>query len=193
MTTPDAPAPDTLSEDVADLRAIVHALAEQLQDNTKQLEALRETPQGEHEPEGDGDGEKADDGKHVAPPLILRLPADEYDAELVQLDAWVRYVLVPNYCNEITSNAPWCARWWEHPQAIARLHALWTAWQELTTPEAGGWTGPSVWHRDHLDPCMAALRSPSGPFAACMTTESPQHHVLPVLPVDPVSAPPGGP
>ncbi|MGW7172259.1 DUF4913 domain-containing protein [Streptomyces xanthophaeus] len=37
------------------------------------------------------------------------------------------------------------------PVAVARLHALWLAWQELTDPATCGHTGPGVWHRDHLD------------------------------------------
>lgn len=180
--------PAELSEDVEDLRATVHELAAQLQDTTERLEALRELSGDTPADSGSDDNtNKTDDGTYPAPPLILRLPAGEYDAELMQLDAWVRYVLVPNYCNEITSSSTWCSKWWAHPQAITRLHALWIAWQELTTPEAGGWTGPSIWHRDHLDPCLAALRSPSGPFAACMTTpDTEQHAVLDVPPAVPV-------
>ncbi|GAA2105624.1 DUF4913 domain-containing protein [Streptomyces albiaxialis] len=189
--------PASVTEDVEDLRATVHALAAQLQDNTEKLGALIDfgaaggegdaheppSPDGEDTKEKKGKGS----GKPPAPPLILRLSPDEFDAELQQLDQWVRYVLVPTYLNEITSYAPWCSRWWEHPQAVARLHALWIAWQELTTPEAGGWTGPSVWHRDHLDPCLAALRSPGGPLTACMTTpDHRQHEHTHAPPVDPV-------
>ncbi|MFF7130481.1 DUF4913 domain-containing protein [Streptomyces sp. NPDC008240] len=51
--------------------------------------------------------------------------------------------------------------------AIARLHACWLAWQELTAPASCGYTGPNVWHRDHLDPCMRELRGPQGPFEGC--------------------------
>ncbi len=156
---PTAVDPATLMEDVADLRATVNELAAQLQDTTARVgfvldrETVGEAGQEEPEPgqvSGQATGES--EGKPPAPPLILRLPAHEFETELTALDAWVKHVLAPNYLNEVTSQAPWCARWWEHPQAVARLHALWVAWQELTTPEAGGWTGPSVWHRDHLDP-----------------------------------------
>ncbi|MGK5632603.1 DUF4913 domain-containing protein [Streptomyces sp. URMC 123] len=129
----------------------------------------------------------------AAPPLILKLDGDTHDAELAALALWVEYVLAGCYLTEVSAAAPWCARWFEHPQAVARLHALWLAWQELTTPEAGGYTGPSIWHRDHLDPCMAYLRSPSGPFAACMThPERPQHTVLPQPPVEPLPPPGSG-
>lgn len=92
---------------------------------------------------------------------------EEHD-ELLALDNWIRDVLIPTYIRQVSSRQPWCARWWEHPEAVARLHALWMAWQELTDEQAGGHTGPSVWHRDHLDDAMAKLRSPDGPFNACM-------------------------
>ncbi|MEV4437899.1 DUF4913 domain-containing protein [Streptomyces sp. NPDC049577] len=135
--------------------------------------------------------ESADEGRAEeprVPPLILKLEDQAaYDAELAALAMWVEYVLAACYLTEVSSSAPWCPRWFEHPQAVARLHALWLAWQELTTPEAGGYTGPSVWARDHLDPCMAQLRHPSGPFAACMThPERPQHALLQQPPVAPL-------
>ncbi|MBT2469543.1 hypothetical protein J7E97_17065, partial [Streptomyces sp. ISL-66] len=38
---------------------------------------------------------------------------------------------------------------------MARLHALWLAWQELTDPDTCGYAGPSTWHRDHQDPLHA--------------------------------------
>ncbi|MER6845813.1 DUF4913 domain-containing protein [Streptomyces platensis] len=210
-----APAPpadaaaDSMAEDVADLRALVHALAEQLEETTRRLEGVMEAAaeadadENDTEEEGAGGGEtsagtgdksgadgKESPKKSPAPPLILKLGGDEYDQELALLSNWVRYLLAPYYLTEISSQAPWCPRWWEHPQAVARLHALWTAWQELTTPEAGGWTGPSIWHRDHLDPCIAALRDPSGPFAGCMIKPEHEQHILPEQPYsDPLPLP----
>ncbi|MGW0467665.1 DUF4913 domain-containing protein [Streptomyces sp. NPDC003027] len=67
----------------------------------------------------------------------------------------------------------------EHPVAIARLHALWLAWQELTDPATCGYTGPSVWHRDHYDPCIRELRSSTGPFGGCVKGEHQINHRLP--------------
>lgn len=100
-------------------------------------------------------------------------------------------LLVPTYLGEISSSATWCASWWDHPAAVARLHALWLAWQQLTDPETCGLTGPSVWHRDHLDPAVSHLRAPDGPFAACMTDpDRPQHAVLMVPLVAPLPARP---
>lgn len=98
--------------------------------------------------------------------FILYLDGQEYHEALTRLSIWVHHLLLPVYGREITTGAPWCTRWWEHPEAIAQLYGAWMAWQELTSPD-GGLTGPSTWHRDHLSFAMAALRDPGGPFAGC--------------------------
>ncbi|MFG2307452.1 DUF4913 domain-containing protein [Streptomyces sp. NPDC048566] len=102
------------------------------------------------------------------PKFILYLDGLEYAQALRQLTLWTHHVLLPVYGREVTSSAPWCPRWWEHPEAVAQLHGLWLAWGELTGPE-GGPSGPAIWHRDHLGPVMGTLRDPSGPFAGCKT------------------------
>ncbi|MET9440156.1 DUF4913 domain-containing protein [Streptomyces sp. NPDC006610] len=101
-----------------------------------------------------------------SPPFILYLDGDAYVQELRLLATWVNSLLLPVYGRETHSGSPWCPRWWEHLEAVARLHALWLAWQELTDPAAGA-VGPSVWQRDHLGPALSELRDPAGPFAGC--------------------------
>ncbi|WP_405843751.1 DUF4913 domain-containing protein [Streptomyces sp. NBC_01518] len=103
-----------------------------------------------------------------APKFILYLQGPEYGQTLRKLTLWVHHVLLPVYGREVTSSAPWCSRWWEHPEAVAQLHALWLAWGELTdTGSPAGPTGPAAWHRDYLSSVMQNLRDPSGPFAGC--------------------------
>ncbi|MFJ2110791.1 DUF4913 domain-containing protein [Streptomyces sp. NPDC087850] len=185
----DTPTVEVLAEDFEDLKAVVHGFASQLEDNTKKVTQLASAvASGDGQ---DGDGEKGKEKeKPKTPPFILWLPGDKYATELAALAGWVRNLLVPSYFGEVSSSATWCAQWWEHPAAVARLHAAWLAWQELTNPETCGLTGPSVWHRDHLDPMLAQLRAADGPFAGCMTNpDRPQHTVLPVPPVDPSPAP----
>ncbi|WP_435127192.1 DUF4913 domain-containing protein [Actinacidiphila sp. bgisy144] len=110
--------------------------------------------------------------------FILALGGEAYATELAALADWVHYLFLPVYGREISTTRPWCATWYEHPEAVARLHALWLAWQQLTDAEAG-LSGPSTWHRDHLDHTLAQLRSPDGPFAACTTSPArPTHRVL---------------
>ncbi|MCI0689931.1 MAG: DUF4913 domain-containing protein [Sporichthyaceae bacterium] len=108
------------------------------------------------------------------------------------LEDWVRQVLVPVYVNgrEPGPLAPWCPRWWDHPEARARFYGLWLAFLELTDPDAGP-TGPGDWHRSHLDPTLARLRDPNGPFAGCTrAADSPPHRVGAPAPIQPASPPP---
>ncbi|MFE6364121.1 DUF4913 domain-containing protein [Streptomyces sp. NPDC057806] len=109
--------------------------------------------------------------------FILALGAKAYAEELAALTNWVHNLLLPVYGREITTGRPWCRQWQEHPEAVARLHALWLAWQQLTDVQAG-LTGPSTWHRDHLDPALLQLRTPDGPFGACTTSAARPHHRL---------------
>ncbi|MGW4031683.1 DUF4913 domain-containing protein [Streptomyces sp. NPDC004838] len=110
--------------------------------------------------------------------FILALGGEAYAVELAALSGWVNYLLLPVYGREISTTRPWCDQWHEHPEAVARLHALWLAWQQLTDAEAG-LSGPATWHRDHLDHTLVHLRSPDGPFAACTTSPTrPNHRVL---------------
>jgi hypothetical protein len=148
-----------MADDIADLHARLTRLVGQVDGLQATLDALHEdapTPAGPQP-------------VPASPPFILRLPDGPYETELAALVNWVEHILIPVYGREVSQGAPWCARWWEHQEAVARLHACWLAWQGLTDPATGGVTGPSTWHRDHLDPALRELRSPTGPFAACMT------------------------
>ncbi|MDA8368856.1 MAG: DUF4913 domain-containing protein [Nocardiopsaceae bacterium] len=101
-----------------------------------------------------------------ATPFIFNMSRDAYKGELAALVAWVNDFLVPVYVGD---NATWCPVWWEHHEAVGRLHALRLAYDELTDTAASGASGPGIWHRDHLDPVLARLCAESGPFAACLT------------------------
>jgi hypothetical protein len=72
----------------------------------------------------------------------------------------------------------WCARWWEHPEAVSRLEALWKAFEVLRLDPG---TGASTWWRDYADPTMAALTASSGTFAKCSDTT---HVTPPSLPME---------
>ena len=109
-------------------------------------------------PDGEKESEK--------PFFILYLSGPDYLDELDRLTTWVNNLLIPVYGREVTSGAPWCPEWPQHPEAVAQFHGLWLAWQENTGPKAP-LSGPAQWHRDHLGPVMQSLRDPSGPFAGC--------------------------
>ncbi|MFD5476280.1 DUF4913 domain-containing protein [Streptomyces hawaiiensis] len=181
---PGLTVPVGMFEDIEDLKAKVAWL-------TAQLEALT-GDSGDETGKASADDEDATAGREGAddegeeeewqyPPFILLLDPPQYDDELRALIEWVEGVLVPGYLGEPSPDARWCHLWWEHPVAVARLHAAWLAWQECTDPASCGYTGPSVWHRDHLDPALRELRSSAGPFAGCTKGEHQIGHRLPSL------------
>lgn len=161
-------------EDIEDLKAQVQALAAEVKRLTTPAEeseaAAEAAEKGEAVPEEEG---------WQFPPFILLLDQPEYDEELRALAEWVEGVLVPGYLDEASADARWCHLWTEHPVAIARIHALWLAWQELTDPATCGYTGPSTWLRDHYDPCIRELRASTGPFQGCTKGEHQLAHRLP--------------
>ncbi len=76
----------------------------------------------------------------------------------------------------------WCSQWWDHPEAVSRLEALWKAFEVLRRDPG---TGAATWWRDYADPTMAALSDAGGTFAKCSDTS----HVLPPdLPMQPPAA-----
>ncbi|UQI49818.1 DUF4913 domain-containing protein (plasmid) [Streptomyces sp. HU2014] len=181
---PELDVPVGMFEDIEDLKAQVASLTALVKKLTGGDDA--EPGEASDDEEGETAGgetveEEDEEEEWQYPPFILLLDPPEYDDELRALIEWVEGVLVPGYLAEPSADARWCHLWWEHPVAIARLHALWLAWQELTDPASCGYTGPSVWHRDHLDPALRELRGSSGPFAGCTKGEHQIDHRMPSL------------
>lgn len=178
-----------------DLDDLVATVTRLVAESRKQGETLARLTDDEP-PQGDGEQTGADCSEGTVAPVspadgnpsaagaeepasvfILALAPKAYAEELAALTNWVHNLLLPVYGREITTGRPWCRQWQEHPEAVARLHALWLAWQQLTDVQAG-LTGPSTWHRDHLDPALLQLRTPDGPFGACTTSAARPHHRL---------------
>jgi hypothetical protein len=59
----------------------------------------------------------------------------------------------------------WCRLWWQHSDAVQRFTALYLAYAQLSAEQSQLWL--SIFLRDHLDPHLATLTSPYGPFHAC--------------------------
>ncbi|MGO1834331.1 MAG: DUF4913 domain-containing protein, partial [Actinomycetaceae bacterium] len=79
------------------------------------------------------------------------------------VDEFVREYLRNVYSRRIDGrHRVWAGRWWEHPEAVIRLDALWRSWEHLRHDAA---TGMSVWWRDHADHHIAVPMDSDGPFA----------------------------
>lgn len=61
----------------------------------------------------------------------------------------------------------WCPEWWKHPEAVARLHACWMAWEETNEPVVALSAVSSWWvyHWDHHAPYL--FNRTEGPFRDC--------------------------
>ncbi len=92
-------------------------------------------------------------------------PAEEEPALYYgSVDEFVREYLVKNYRRRVDGErSVWAADWWNYPEAVIRLDALWRAWEHLRLDPT---TGMSVWFRDHAEHHMSVLLDPHGPFAA---------------------------
>ncbi len=132
-------------------------------------------PSADEAPSTEDVAPEASNGDGPTSVFILALGGEAYTTELAALSGWVNHLLLPIYGREISTTRPWCDQWHEHPEAVARLHALWLAWQQFTDAEAG-LSGPSTWHRDHMDQALVQLRAADGPFAACTTSPTRRNH-----------------
>lgn len=81
------------------------------------------------------------------------------------LPEFVEYLAGAYRRNLDGNHRTWCAQWWRHPEAIARLDALWRSFEHLRQEPA---LGPSVWWRDHVEPHMRVLMDKDdGPLRYC--------------------------
>ena len=70
-----------------------------------------------------------------------------------------------------------CPQWWKHPEAIARMDALWRAFEQLRQDPG---TGMSVFWRDHVDHHLTVLLDADGPFKGCEDGHS-EHPLGPLV------------
>jgi hypothetical protein len=88
-------------------------------------------------------------------------------------DEFVRERLIHLYSRRVgpgNASFRWAADWWRYPEAIARLEALWRAWEHLRLDAA---TGSSAWWIEHADHHMPILMSTEGPFAKSEDSNKP--------------------
>lgn len=69
----------------------------------------------------------------------------------------------------------WCSQWWEHPEALARIRAMWQAYLAAEVSMGQGEMGAmSSWWIHHWDRHTPILFDKNGPFRYC---ESPGRHL----------------
>lgn len=143
-----------------------------LEDITRRLADLEQFVAGTYAELAAASGDATPDSVVAAPPEL----------DIIALDEWVRTALLPlyrRYVGQQGGQTRWCAQWWEHSEAVGRLHALMLAARELMT--AG--TGPSVWWSQHADWHMPKLLAADGPFAECTPTKHTSPAILQATPV----------
>jgi hypothetical protein len=100
----------------------------------------------------------------------------EFVPQFPDLESWVNGFFVITFARP-RSQIRWCPKWWDHPEAVLRLDAMWRAWEAAALDPV---RGMPAWIRDDLDPNLRTLFSPAGPFADCGDN---QHVRPPELPV----------
>lgn len=78
---------------------------------------------------------------------------------------WVESLAAMLESVDRSQNQYWCARWWNHPEAVDRFRGLYEQWLEAQTNG-----GMSSWWIDHFDRHATVLFSKRGPFGECGTT-----------------------
>ncbi len=95
------------------------------------------------------------------PPAVVVAPPLRYRT----VEEFVTRLLYPTYRRNLRrQSVSWCPRWWAHAEAIARLEALWRAFEHLRLDPA---VGGVRWWLTYADPTMKALLADDGPFSAC--------------------------
>lgn len=93
------------------------------------------------------------------------------------LDTWVRDYFAPLYARPIGGDFRWCPQWRDHVEAVARLEAMWRAWEAL---RLDGATGMANWFTTVADPLVHQLTNRGGPLGQCQNTRHEHANFLPV-------------
>ncbi|WP_280507260.1 DUF4913 domain-containing protein [Nocardia flavorosea] len=127
----------------------------------------------------------------IDPDLVVEEPAPEPpELRYRTLPMFVEIYVANVYRREVSERGSektlrWCPYWWDHGEAVARLEALWTAFEAL---RQGPGAEMAAWWVQYADPLMAAVLDPEGPFKYC----SVQDGHKPEMPALPTVTPPEG-
>lgn len=119
--------------------------------------------------------------------LAEQIKASHQQYETV--NAFVEDFIARAYCYPLGQERVWCPEWYAHPAALARLTALWIAYEtvRIKTPHQ-----LVTWWISQADPTMRVLFDPKGVFKGCSIemghkTERPYGGRLPTLPTPPLN------
>lgn len=88
---------------------------------------------------------------------------------MASLPRFVEHLMVLYPTNTHDRSTLWCPRWFDHPDVVARLDALWHTWESWRTRTDGA----LLWFREadyHMDRIMRT----GGPFTGCAKTHRPE-------------------
>ncbi len=118
-----------------------------------------------------------------APSSTGHSPRRTAETRYADLESWVHEFFVLTFTSH-ARRKQWCGHWWDHPEAVLRLDVLWRTWEtEAQRPER-----MSAWLREHLDPALAGIFHPQGPFADCRDGVHRRVDALPTVPPPPALA-----
>lgn len=95
-------------------------------------------------------------------------PAPRATPRFAGLPVFVEVFVVPHWVHRRHDGSRWCARWWEHAEAVLRLEALWEAFEVMRREPA---PSLSTWIIYHFEPHMRALTDAGGVFYRCDAAE----------------------
>lgn len=104
-----------------------------------------------------GGGDTADAADGGRKPFLYRSLPDWYAA-------WLAKTIERRFDATGTGTLTWCPRWWAHPEVIARLEALWRAW-EVARHQDGD--APARWFAQLDQNLKTLMDAKLGPMADC--------------------------
>ena len=119
---------------------------------------------------------------------LLATAAGDDALKFQSLPEFVAKFVLPNWRHTLRDQETrWCAKWWEHSEAILHLEALWEAFESLRTQPG---VGASTFLLGYFNAHMTYLTGASGPLRNCSAEPGRETHVL--QPIWPNHAPPPG-
>ncbi|MDN6740640.1 MAG: DUF4913 domain-containing protein [Corynebacterium casei] len=111
-------------------------------------------------------------------------PREQPEHKFKNVAKFVDGFIRPHYATTKSKQdqANWSKRWYEHPEVVARLDALWRTYERMRATDKEGFLESFL--RNHADYHMKQIMSDNAVFASCSHNDTPSVP-LPVLPPKP--------